>query len=76
MSVSPPPRLCAGPGDGRLLRPVRRKYDEWYRGTGKFASRNRPGWNGELDNLVGATTRLTLPGERVHIGGISDYSPE
>jgi ubiquinone/menaquinone biosynthesis C-methylase UbiE len=31
------------------------EYDEWYRGTGRFAERDRPGWDGEL-----AALRLAL----------------
>ena len=27
------------------------EYDEWYRGTGRFAERDRPGWEEELDAL-------------------------
>lgn len=29
------------------------EYDEWYRGEGRFASRDRPGWNEEVERLVG-----------------------
>jgi ubiquinone/menaquinone biosynthesis C-methylase UbiE len=29
-----------------------REYDEWYLGTGRFAERDRPGWDAELDTLV------------------------
>lgn len=28
------------------------EYDEWYLGAGQFASRERPGWDAEVDNLV------------------------
>jgi len=28
------------------------EYDEWYLGAGQFASRNRPGWSAEVDDLV------------------------
>ena len=27
------------------------EYDEWYRGTGRFADRERPGWDEEIDAL-------------------------
>ena len=27
------------------------EYDEWYRGTGRFAARERPGWDEELEAL-------------------------
>jgi demethylmenaquinone methyltransferase/2-methoxy-6-polyprenyl-1,4-benzoquinol methylase len=38
------------------------EYDEWYRGTGRFAERDRPGWDEELDALLLALE--TLPGAR------------
>lgn len=28
-----------------------REYDEWYLGTGRFAGRNRPGWDEEIEAL-------------------------
>jgi ubiquinone/menaquinone biosynthesis C-methylase UbiE len=28
------------------------EYDDWYRGTGLFADRDRPGWDAEVDRLV------------------------
>ena len=28
------------------------EYDEWYLGQGKFASRERPGWEGEVERIV------------------------
>jgi ubiquinone/menaquinone biosynthesis C-methylase UbiE len=34
------------------------EYDDWYRGTGLFASRDRPGWAEELDALIGALRAL------------------
>ena len=27
------------------------EYDDWYRGTGLFAARVRPGWHKELEGL-------------------------
>jgi demethylmenaquinone methyltransferase/2-methoxy-6-polyprenyl-1,4-benzoquinol methylase len=38
------------------------EYDEWYRGTGRFAERDRRGWDEELDALLLALE--TLPGAR------------
>ncbi|HET6508219.1 MAG TPA: class I SAM-dependent methyltransferase [Baekduia sp.] len=29
------------------------EYDEWYEGTGRFATRDRPGWADEVERLVG-----------------------
>ncbi len=34
------------------------EYDEWYRGAGRFAERDRPGWNQEVDALCGALAAL------------------
>lgn len=40
------------------------EYDEWYLSAGQFASRDRPGWDAEVDNLVqlvrGLPTARTL----------------
>jgi ubiquinone/menaquinone biosynthesis C-methylase UbiE len=34
------------------------EYDEWYRGVGRFAERDRPGWDEELEALREALERL------------------
>ena len=34
------------------------EYDDWYLGTGRFADRVRPGWEGELDRLRRALEAL------------------
>lgn len=34
------------------------EYDEWYRGAGRFAERDRPGWEEELEALVEGLERL------------------
>ncbi len=34
------------------------EYDEWYRGAGRFAKRDRPGWDGELAALAAALASL------------------
>lgn len=34
------------------------EYDEWYRGTGLFADRDRPGWAGELERLEAVVASL------------------
>jgi ubiquinone/menaquinone biosynthesis C-methylase UbiE len=39
-----------------------REYDDWYLGTGRFADRDRPGWNDELAELIAALE--TLPPAR------------
>jgi ubiquinone/menaquinone biosynthesis C-methylase UbiE len=35
-----------------------REYDEWYLGLGKFAARERPGWDAAVDALRGAVASL------------------
>jgi ubiquinone/menaquinone biosynthesis C-methylase UbiE len=34
------------------------EYDEWYEGRGEFATRERPGWEEELDRVVGLLAAL------------------
>jgi ubiquinone/menaquinone biosynthesis C-methylase UbiE len=34
------------------------EYDEWYRGRGQYAERDRPGWHEEVDALIGALAAL------------------
>ncbi len=34
------------------------EYDDWFLGTGRFAERDRPGWEQELDGLRAALERL------------------
>ena len=38
------------------------EYDDWYLGTGRFASRDRPGWDGERDALTAALAAGLSPG--------------
>jgi len=34
------------------------EYDDWYRGTGLFADRDRPGWEHELERLFATIAAL------------------
>ena len=34
------------------------EYDDWYLGLGRFADRDRPGWEEELAELIGVIERL------------------
>jgi demethylmenaquinone methyltransferase/2-methoxy-6-polyprenyl-1,4-benzoquinol methylase len=34
------------------------EYDDWYLGNGLFAERDRPGWEAEVDQVVGAIRSL------------------
>jgi ubiquinone/menaquinone biosynthesis C-methylase UbiE len=36
-----------------------REYDDWWLGTGLFASRDRPGWDGDVQALIDAVTALS-----------------
>jgi ubiquinone/menaquinone biosynthesis C-methylase UbiE len=36
------------------------EYDDWYRGTGLFAARVRPGWHEELELLLGCLRALSM----------------
>jgi demethylmenaquinone methyltransferase/2-methoxy-6-polyprenyl-1,4-benzoquinol methylase len=42
------------------------EYDEWYRGVGRFAERDRPGWEAELAELLGVIEALP-PGRTLDI---------
>ena len=35
-----------------------REYDDWWLGTGRFAERDRPGWEEEVEALTGALAAL------------------
>jgi ubiquinone/menaquinone biosynthesis C-methylase UbiE len=34
------------------------EYDDWWRGTGRFVERDRPGWDEEVDRLFGVLASL------------------
>ena len=38
------------------------EYDDWYRGRGGFAERDRPGWDDELDELTQTIAALPPAG--------------
>ncbi len=42
------------------------EYDEWYRGVGRFAERDRPAWQEELDQLF-ATIAALPPGRTLDV---------
>ena len=39
------------------------EYDEWYRGVGRYAERDRPGWDDEVTRLIDVIE--ALPSARV-----------
>ena len=42
------------------------EYDEWYRGVGQYAERDRPGWHDEVDALTRALAELP-PGRTLDV---------
>ena len=52
MAVARRPVFARDPATAAYYDQCAAEYDEWYLGTGKFAARNRPGWNAEVDTLV------------------------
>lgn len=51
------PAFARDPATARYYELRAAEYDEWYEGTGQFATRDRPGWAGEvkrLTELIGA----------------------
>lgn len=54
------------------------EYDEWYRGAGRFAERDRPGWDDELAALEAALASL-LPARTLDVacgtGFLTRYLP-
>lgn len=48
----PSPAFARDPATAQYYDQRAAEYDEWYLGAGRFASRDRPGWTGEVDRLV------------------------
>lgn len=45
------PAFARDEGTARYYERRAAEYDEWYRGTGRFVDRHRPGWDEELERL-------------------------
>ena len=43
------------------------EYDDWWLGTGRFADRDRPGWDAEVDELIGVLEALP-PARTLDVG--------
>jgi ubiquinone/menaquinone biosynthesis C-methylase UbiE len=50
--VDRPPAFARDPSTAAYYERRATEYDEWYLGEGRFASRERPGWHQEVDQLV------------------------
>jgi ubiquinone/menaquinone biosynthesis C-methylase UbiE len=52
------PSFATDPATHRYYERRAAEYDEWYRGEGLFAARDRPGWHEELETLCGVLGAL------------------
>ncbi len=52
------PAFATDPATANYYEQRAREYDEWYEGRGRFAARDRPGWDGEVGALVGLVRSL------------------
>ncbi len=56
--TAPAPRFARDPATAAYYDQRAAEYDEWYQGQGRFAARDRPGWEGEVARLVALVTAL------------------
>jgi len=52
------PAFASDPATARYYDQRAAEYDEWYTGLGSFATRERPGWNAEVDQVVNLVRHL------------------
>jgi SAM-dependent methyltransferase len=57
---SPSPGFARDPATATYYDQRAHEYDEWYLGRGQFADRDRPGWNDEVDQIVGLVAQLPV----------------
>lgn len=50
--TTPEPAFARDPATARYYDRRAPEYDEWYQGQGRFATRDRPGWATEVEELV------------------------
>jgi SAM-dependent methyltransferase len=50
--TAPPPAFARDPATARYYERRADEYDDWYEGRGRFADRDRPGWDDEVDGLT------------------------
>ena len=55
-----PPAFATDPATAAYYDQRAREYDEWYTGQGKFAGRDRPGWEAGVEQVVDLVQRLPL----------------
>ncbi len=49
---TPPPVFATDPATADYYDQRAGEYDEWYTGRGRFAERDRPGWDAEVERIV------------------------
>jgi ubiquinone/menaquinone biosynthesis C-methylase UbiE len=53
-----PPAFATDPATAAYYEQRAREYDEWYTGQGRFAERDRPGWEDGVEQVVDLVRRL------------------
>jgi ubiquinone/menaquinone biosynthesis C-methylase UbiE len=53
-----PPAFATDPATAAYYEQRAREYDEWYTGRGRFAERDRPGWEAGVEHVVDLVRRL------------------
>lgn len=56
--TDPPPAFATDTATAEYYEARALEYDEWYTGKGRFAGRDRPGWDQEVGQIVGLLRRL------------------
>jgi ubiquinone/menaquinone biosynthesis C-methylase UbiE len=53
-----PPAFATDPATAAYYDQRAREYDEWYTSQGKFAGRDRPGWEAGVEQVIDLVRRL------------------
>jgi ubiquinone/menaquinone biosynthesis C-methylase UbiE len=53
-----PPAFATDPATAAYYEQRAREYDEWYTGQGRFAERDRPGWEAGVEQVIELVRRL------------------
>jgi SAM-dependent methyltransferase len=55
-----PPAFATDPATAAYYEQRASEYDEWYTGQGRFAERDRPGWEAGVEQVIDLVRRLPL----------------
>lgn len=58
--TSSSPAFARDPATAKYYDQRAAEYDEWYEGQGRFAERDRPGWDAEVERVVDLVHRLPV----------------